>query len=347
MPNRDIIVIGASAGGQEALTRLVQGLPAGLPAALFVVRHTLEESHSLLPEILSRNGRLLASHARDGDPIRYGHITVAPPDFHMLLEDGRVRLARGPRENGSRPAIDPLFRSAAHVYGARVVGVVLSGLLRDGTAGLLAIRGAGGAAVIQDPDEALMPDMPRLARDIAGADHILPASAMAPLLARLVREPVAAEGGFAVPDPLEQMPGRVQEDMAAQERDGRRGQLSVFTCPECGGSLWQVDQKELARFRCHTGHVYYAEKLLEEQSGALEAALWTAVRTFKEKTILARQLAVRERRVGNEQAAVRFEDEANVAERYGLLIQQHILHAGDGQAVPPTPAVGETNGPTT
>lgn len=340
MPNRDIIVVGASAGGQEALTRLVERLPAGLPAALFVVRHTPEESHSILPEILSRHGRLLASHARDGEPIRYGHILVAPPDFHMILEEGRVRLTRGPRENRSRPAIDPLFRSAARVYGARVVGVVLSGLLRDGTAGLLAIRAAGGAAVIQDPDEALMPDMPRLARDIAGADHVLPAAEIAALLARLVCEPVA-EGGAPMPDPLEQMPQQVQRDMAEQERDGRRGQLSVYTCPECGGSLWQVDQKELARFRCHTGHVYYAEKLLEEQSEALEAALWTAVRTFKEKTILARQLCVRERQLGNALAASRFEDEANVAERYGLLIQSHILHAGDGLPVPPTPENGE------
>jgi two-component system chemotaxis response regulator CheB len=236
-----------------------------------------------------------------------------------------VRLSHGPRENHHRPAIDPLFRTAARAYGPRVIGVVLSGSLGDGTAGLMAIRNAGGLAVVQDPADALMASMPTSAREMAGADHVLAAAAIGPLLARLTHGPIRQGGDSAMTSPLEHMPEAVDRDMAAQEGGRRRGQLTVFTCPECGGALWQADEQQLNLFRCHVGHAYYGETLLAEQSQALEAALWTAVRTFKEKTVLARQLATAERARGREATAQCFEEEALVAERYGEVIQRYLL----------------------
>jgi two-component system chemotaxis response regulator CheB len=291
MAGQDIIVVGASAGGVEALTRLVGAFPPGLPAAVFVVCHFPGEATSTLPQILSRSGPVLASHARGGEPIQHGQIYVAPPDYHMLLRPGFIELDHGARENRHRPAIDPLFRTAARAYGDRVAGVILSGLLADGVAGLLAVRSAGGVAVVQDPAEAELAGMPEAALQIAGADYVLPAAEIGGLLARLPRQPVPGSGGPDMADPLEQMPVKVVEDMTAQAAGARRGELSVYSCPECGGTLWQVDEPNLLRFRCHVGHSYYGESLLLEKSHALEAALWTAVRTFKEKAVLARQMA--------------------------------------------------------
>ena len=176
MSGHDMITIGASAGGVEALTELVRGLPVDLPASVFVSLHVPPHGTSMLPQILSRRGPLPAHHARDGEPIEPGRIYVAPPDLHLLIHQGVVRLSRGPRENGFRPAIDPLFRTAARWHGPRVVGVILSGTLDDGTAGLLAIKERGGFAVVQDPDDALFPGMPRNAMDVVHVDHVLPAS---------------------------------------------------------------------------------------------------------------------------------------------------------------------------
>lgn len=333
MPGHDIIVMGASAGGVEVLRQIVRHLPAGLPASVIVVTHLPPKGISVLPEVLSRSGPLLASHACDGEPIHLGQIYVAPPDHHLMLEPGRMTVTRGPRENRLRPAIDPLFRSAARAYGKRVVGVILSGALHDGVAGLLAVRAAGGVAVVQDPADAWMETLPRHASDIAGADHIVPAAAVPALLIDLVGKPGLLGGESAMIDPLDNMPQRVLRDMTAQEEGDRQGKLSVFTCPECGGCLWQVDESSVTRFRCHVGHAYHAEKLMEEQSQALEAALWTAVRTFREKGVLARQLASQQRAKGNRASAERFDEEALMADRYGALIRQCLLPSAD---VPPT-----------
>jgi two-component system chemotaxis response regulator CheB len=328
MHSHDVLVLGGSAGAVNVLSQLVAGLPPGLPAALFVVCHVRREFRSDLPEILSRNGPLLAHHASDGEPIRPGHIYVAPPDFHLEVLPGTVHLSHGPRENGHRPAIDPTFRTAARSYGRRVVAVVLSGSLSDGTAGLLAVRATGGVAIVQDPAEAAVAEMPQSARLIAGADHVLPLDAIAPTLVRLAREPASptSTGGKTMPEPTSQ-PGDelVARDAAAQENGRRRNQLAFFTCPECGGATWQMDEEGLIRFRCHVGHAYYAEDMLAEQSQALEAALWTAVRTFREKAVLASQMATREQRLANAKAAERFLDEAQLAERYGNVIQDLLL----------------------
>jgi two-component system chemotaxis response regulator CheB len=314
MTRRDIIVLGASLGGVEALKELVHGLPPGLPAALFVVCHIGPQEPSHLAEILSRSGPLLAVQARDGEPMRHGQITVAPPDHHLILTTQGMRLTRGPRENRHRPAIDPLFRSAARSFGKRVIGVILTGIQADGSAGLLAIRAAGGLAIVQDPAGAFAPGMPKAARDVAGSDHVVPLAGIAPLLTRLVQQTSSLDGGKNMIDPLEQLPQRVELHMNEQQDGERGGELTMFVCPECGGSMWQVPDKELVSFRCHTGHVYYGDVLLAEQSDALEAALWSAIRIFKEKMILARQLASLERQRGNADRAQRYDEEARVAE---------------------------------
>jgi two-component system chemotaxis response regulator CheB len=349
MPGRDIIVVGASAGGQDALVQLVGGLPPGLPATTFVVRHAPSGEPSTLPTILSRSGPLLASHAHDGEPFHPGHIYIAPPDRHLLLQPGRLmRLTRGPRENNHRPAIDPLFRTAARYYGPRVIGIVLSGSLSDGTAGLLAVRSGGGLAVIQDPADAAVGAMPQNATQIAGADHVVAAADLAPLLRDLVQATAAnSTGDSPVADPVDKMPEAVTRDFEQQVRNARQGQLSVLTCPECGGSLWQVTGAELIRYRCHVGHVYNGDVLLAEKTEALEAALWAAVRMFKERGVLARQVAAKERSRGDATGAERFEEQAELAERYGKLIQQYVLEGaplpgGDKPTgTPLSPAAGQ------
>ncbi len=335
MPGRDIIVVGASAGGVEALSRLVAGLPAGLPAAVFVVLHIPAGAPSILADILSRDSSLPAAQAHHGEAIRTGRIYVAPPDFHMRLRPGHVELARGPRENHVRPAIDPLFRSAARAYGRRVIGVVLTGHLYDGTAGLMAIRSAGGVAVVQDPADALVEVMPRTARDIAGADYVLPLADISRTLVALVDQSPPEEGGTPVPDQEENAQKIITRAKAEQQTGKRRGEVSVLTCPECGGTLFQLENEKLIQFNCHVGHSYYGEALLAEQSEQLEAALWTAVRMFKEKGVLARQLAAQARVREHGFPAERYEEQAALADQYAESIQQYILK-GTGNAAQET-----------
>lgn len=344
MAGRDIIVIGASAGGVETLAAVVGGLPPGFPASLFVVRHFPAGARSVLPDILSRSGPLLATHAKNGEEFHPGHIYVAPPDHHLLLTPGgKTRLTREARENHHRPAIDPLFRSAARHYGPRVVGVILTGGLADGVAGLMAVRSAGGVAVVQDPRDARVAALPQNATELAGADRVAAAADLPALLTELVLDRPPHETGGRPMDPVERMPEVVDRDLERQARNGRRGEVSTFTCPECGGSLWQVDDAGLVRFRCHVGHAYNGDALLAEQAESLEAALWTAVRTFRERSVLARQLAARERDGGNDDTADRFEEQAAQADRYGRLIVRHVL-GGDAPGGSDSAASGDGGG---
>ena len=341
MAGRDVIVIGASSGGVKALTELAHALPPGLPAAVFVVCHFPVTSFSRLPEILSRHGPLLAAHAQDGEPVLPGRIYVAPPDYHLLLKNGHVKLARGPTENSNRPAVDPLFRTAARRYGRRVVGVVLSGVLDDGTAGLQAIKERGGIAVVQDPEDALYSGMPENALNHVAVDHAVPAAALGPLLARLAAEPPPADDD---PPPSQEMD--METDMAELELEAmqdfnRPGEPSGFACPECGGALWELRDGELIRYRCRVGHAFSPDTLLAEQSDALEAALWSALRALEERAALAHKMAERADRRGNALIAEKFRGQVSESEAHAGLIRKVILGRAAVNTESTSPETGE------
>ncbi len=314
--NRDIIVIGASMGGVEALMALVRTLPAKLPASVFIVLHVGAASH--LAEVLNSKSTMVTVEPTSGEAFQTGRIYVAPPGLHMLLHDGHIVLARGPRENMTRPAIDPLFRSAAVDFGGRVIGVVLSGGLNDGTAGLIAIKRCGGLAVVQDPDDALLGDMPASALRHADVDHCVPIARMAALLARLVAEP-------AGPTPEIPKSIRLEAAIAAQEAGGvdsvdRLGEPSQLTCPECHGAMWEIRTEGQLRYRCHVGHAYTAETMLAAEEEEVERLLTTLLRSHRERALLVRRVAeaARHRKPGN--LASELELRANDSERDADLI---------------------------
>ena len=322
---RDIVVVGGSAGSIEAVTEVVRGLPSDFPGSLFVVVHFPGSVTSTLPRILSRAGPLPARHARDGEPVEPGRIYVAPPDCHLHLSDGHLRLTRGPKENGHRPAIDPLFRTAAHSYGPRVVGIVLSGNLNDGTAGLLTIKQQGGLAVVQTVETSLYQGMPRSAIDHVAVDHVLSPSEIPPLLAELALEHARRLEVMAM---SEDFPVEPQTDeFALVDRHKQAGIPSTMTCPECHGTLWEVKDSDLIRFRCRVGHAYSDEALLVHQSEQLEAALWTALRALEEHSALSRRLAARANSRGHSHSASAFTEQAMDAEHHASVIR-NVLDAG-------------------
>jgi two-component system chemotaxis response regulator CheB len=341
VPGRNIIVVGASAGGVEALTRLVGGLSRDLPAAVFVVLHLPSQATSALPGILERSGPLPAAHPRDGEAIQSRRIYVAPPDHHLLLKRGYLRLARGPKENGHRPAIDPLFRTAAQFYGPRVMGVVLSGMLDDGAAGLSAVKTGGGVAFVQRPEDALFPGMPLSALEDVEVDHCLAASELGPVLERLAHEPVE-DGTAPLPRGMEIESGMAEMGLESLQNPERAGTPSNFGCPGCGGVLSDIRDGELVRFRCRVGHAYSPETLLAEQSEALEGALWAALRALEENASLAGQLAVRSHERGHSRAAVRFREREKKAKEHAVVIRQVLL--GKGEVAQPRVAEAATSG---
>jgi two-component system chemotaxis response regulator CheB len=331
----DIIVIGASAGGVEALVQLVRGLPADLPAALFVVLHTPSTGTSALPNILGRAGPFEAVHPKDGSPIETGQIYVAPPDHHLLVKHGYVRVTAGPREHGSRPAVDPLFRTAALAYGRRVIGVVLSGNLDDGTIGLAAIKARGGLAVVQDPDDALYPGMPESAIQHVLVDHVVTIADMPPLLERLARTPIPPQGADLVSEEMEIEADIAELDPAALNGADRPGNPSGFGCPECGGALFVLSTGDLIHFRCRVGHAWSPDSLLAQQDHQLETALWTALRALEENAALSLQLASRFRERGSITSAARFEERAIEARRNAEVVRRVLLHGTPGTATEP------------
>lgn len=274
-PNRDLVVMGASAGGVETLKCVVAGLPPDLPAAVCVVLHIAPTSPSALAHILRRAGPLPCRAALDGEPLRPGEILVAPPDRHLVIEDGRARLTVGPRENGHRPAVDVLFRSAAAVRRTQVVGVVLSGTRDDGAAGLAAIKASGGAAVVQDPDDALYAGMPANALAHVAVDAVVPATQIAQTVAAIVRgEESSAAGAPGKPD-------------GASSREAHL----TSVCPECGGVLSEGNQAGMLQWECHVGHRYSPRSLVDAQGDRVEMALWTAVRMLRDRSALLDRMA--------------------------------------------------------
>ena len=323
MTGHSIVVVGASAGGLEALQALVAGLPSDFPAAVFVVWHISAESPGLLPQILAHHGKLPVRHAEDGAPIKLGTIYVAPPDRHLVLKDDRMRLTRGPKENGFRPAIDPLFRSAALAYGSQVIGVILSGALDDGTAGLAAIKSRGGLAVVQDPEEALNPMMPRSAFIHVSVDHKVSAQSMGPLLADLVDRVV--EGEPPVSKTLEIETRIALEEIPMQAGVMELGKLSPYTCPECHGSLVQITADGILRFRCHTGHAFSVGSLLAEVGETIEETLWSAIRGIEEHVMLLQQVAQEMVSTGHTTEAQQLQHQAREAEQQAQLVRLVVL----------------------
>lgn len=323
MPGHDIIVIGASAGGVEALIRIVQDLPRNFPASIFIVLHLPPQSPSRMPEILNRASALHVLHPVDYQRIEPEHIYIALPDYHLIVKDGFMRVVRGPKENRHRPAIDPLFRSAAVAYGSRVVGVVLTGSLNDGTAGLLAIKKRGGITVVQDPDDALYPDMPRSALAHVSIDYCLPITDISSLLARLMHEKVTvSENSLPVPIEMEREVRIAGMETNPLNDHEQVGEPSAYSCPECGGVLWEVHDGELIRFRCRTGHAFSTEDVLAEQNSKMEQALWVALKTLDEQVSLSRRLAAQAKRKGHHWLAQHFAEKEQEATKHAALLRQ-------------------------
>lgn len=291
MPTEQIICVGASAGGIEALRTLVAGLPANFSAPLLVVLHISPQSPGILGDILNRAGTLPAANAVDREHIRPGRIYVAPPDYHLIVEPGLVRLTRGPKENRFRPAIDPLFRSVASVFGPMAMGVILSGHLDDGTAGLRAIKQLGGTTIVQDPEDALFPSMPQSAMKHVRVDYCLPVTEIAGVLTRLASANVMGAEVGEVPEEMKIENRIAREENAIESGVQKLGDPSSYACPECHGVLLQLKEENPLRFRCHTGHAYSVQSLLAEVNEKMEESLWSAIRSFEEGAMLMHQMA--------------------------------------------------------
>ncbi len=330
MPRHDIIVIGASAGGVEALTELVGSLPTGIPAAIFVVLHIPAGFPSALPQILGRSTTLPVAHAVDGEPIVNGRVYVAPPDRHLLVRRDHVELAHGPMENRNRPAVDPLFRSAAAAYGPRVVGVVLTGALDDGTHGLLAIRWRGGRAIVQDPKDALYHGMPKSALEHVDVDHCVPLAAIPALLVDIATSPSADVVPDERPDEQTVAGNEAEAKMTYPGDEGERGVPSVIACPDCHGTLWEVDEDGLLRFRCRVGHAWSASNMVAAQNESTENALWAALRALEENAALARRMADRARE-RKSLLAERFQQRGDEAGRNAAVIRELLMKQTYGE----------------
>ena len=317
----DIVVIGASAGGVHALLRIVEDLPRDLPAAVFVAVHSSPDSPSHLPELLSRRGALSAAHALHGEELLPGRIYVAPPDTHLAVRPRHVEVVRGPKENGHRPSVDVLFRTASASHGPRVVGVVLTGELDCGTAGLLSIKARGGLAIVQDPATAVAPSMPESAIAHRAADHIVPLPEIGSLIGQLVSTP-AGLWPTTLPPAIARLEGT------------ELGDAAEVVCPACQGNLTVAEQNGFEVFRCHVGHAFSLSTLVAEQAEHVERALWAATRALEEAAFLSNRLR---RTAASEDLRRRFEEKERAqlrdAEILRGLLTAPSLTVGDGHVV--------------
>jgi two-component system, chemotaxis family, protein-glutamate methylesterase/glutaminase len=323
MNNRDIIVIGGSSGATAPLKTILGALPEGLPAAVFVVLHIPARGIGILTTVAQANSRLRVRPAEDGMAIEPGHIYLGVPDRHLLLADGHIRLGRGPRENMARPAIDPLFRSAATAYGPRVVGLLLSGFLNDGAAGLSAIKRCGGLALVQDPADAIANEMPLAALRAVTADLVAPHDRIGDVLSDLVREPAGPR--VSIPPEIQ-----LEVDIAAGERVDS-GVLRRFAdpvalpCPQCGGVLSKVREPGPLPFRCQVGHALTAEVLATEQENAVDEALRVALRVVEERAELVERMAEDGRNSGRRAVAEMYQERSEEYRRYADTIRRAVL----------------------
>jgi two-component system, chemotaxis family, protein-glutamate methylesterase/glutaminase len=305
---RDLVVIGSSAGGVDTLKRVVSGLPPDLAASVCVVMHIAPSSPSALARILARSGPLACRQATDGEPLRAGQILVAPPDRHLVIEDNHVRLTVGPRENGHRPAVDALFRSAAMAADGRVVGVVLSGNQDDGTAGLAAIKARGGATIVQDPEDALYRGMPASAVANVKVDAVVSSEGVASAIAAMVN----------TYDP----PFDCERDQPPQTED-----RLTLPCPDCGGVLSEERDAGVPVWRCRVGHRYSPDHLVEAQASNIESALWAAIRALEDRIAVLERLAGHMELRSNELSARNFRGKARAAREQAGVLRDVLAHA--------------------
>lgn len=324
MRSCDIVVVGGSAGALDVFRTLAGALPKDLNAAIFMVLHLAPDYPSRLKDILGRVTPLKVLQAHDREPIQHGHIYVAPPDQHLTIERDHMRVQRGPRENRHRPAIDPLFRTAARVYGARVTGIIMSGYLDDGAAGLLAVRSRGGYAIVQDPDDATASQMPESALRYAGADLILPAAEIGSALVARVNRCVEEEK-MDESDARKSTQESAFANLHTTTPEDGEGKPSPFACPECHGVLWELKEGKMVRFRCRVGHAYSMENLHEEQSEAVESALWAAMRALEEKAALETRLSTS---MSDRKISSRFKEQAEADQVHAETIRRLLLGNG-------------------
>jgi two-component system chemotaxis response regulator CheB len=313
LATRDIIVIGASTGGIDALSSLVRELPANLPASVFVVMHV--GGGSALGSILDRCGPLRVVEARDGEKIKRGCVYVAPSNRHLMVNNGQLALSHGPRENRHRPAVDPLFRSAARTYRQRVIGVILTGALDDGSAGLFAVKNRGGIAIVQDPLDAVEAGMPRSALRSVEVDYCVPLAEIPPLLVRLSRSKVHLSHKG-------ENEKRSKRNMSRSKKPGFRDDSVSFVCPECNGPLYETREGTLIKFNCQIGHSFSPESLTAAHTDTLERALWIAVRTLNERVAINEALAQKQLELKNTHLAERLAETAGSASHDVKLIRE-------------------------
>ena len=324
MPKKDIVVIGGSTGSQAVLQQIIADLPGDLPASIFIATHLHSRSAGFLPDILSRAGPLPVSAAVDGAPIERAHVYVAVPDRHLLIVDGTIRLGNGPRENMTRPAIDPLFRSAALSYGSRTVGVVLTGMLNDGASGMAAIKACGGTAVVQHPLDAQAGEMPRAVLEILDADKIAPARE----LGNVIRELIESDAGKPISCPDKVI---LEVEIAAGRRLGAEtlreiADPSAISCPDCGGVLSEVRDQQPLRYRCQIGHAMTAE-VIAGRAEQVSEAMRVALRVMEERVTLVTRMADDARRNGRTAVAELYESRTEEYARYATILREAAIAA--------------------
>jgi two-component system chemotaxis response regulator CheB len=315
-----VIGIGASAGGVDVLLKLVSALPGDLPHAICIALHVPPTGKSMLAAILDRRSELRVETAQGGERLRAGSVYVAPPDRHLLIGDGGVTVGRGPKENGVRPAVDPMLRSLAGAYGPAAVAVIVSGALGDGADGARAVADAGGTVIVQDPDDALVASMPERAIEAVGTpDAVLTAVEIGRAIGDLGDKRVEMRDHVPIPPP---------EDMIEESRNRPAGPATGFTCPECHGALWEVGAGDMLRYRCRIGHAYSEDALFVEQGSAVEAALWSALEVLEERAELLRKMAARRADL-HPRMRTRFEAGARDAQERADLIRRALATGGD------------------
>ena len=317
-----VITIGTSAGGVAALQILISQLPKNLPASIHIVQHLSGEASSNLPALLNKVSKLPVAFAKNEETIKAGRIYLAPPDFHLMLEYGRLRVVRGPRENRMRPAIDPLFRSAAVIYRSYATGIILTGMLDDGTAGLQAIKACGGMTIAQKPEDAEYSSMPKSAIANVEVDYIVPLQNIAEIIQKRVRQ---------TPSIISEVPADLLLEMPISENAitppqtmAKIGQPVAHSCPSCGGPLWQIGEQKTLRYRCHVGHAFTGRTLVEEQNEATEKALWIALRTLEERSRLLKSMSNRYAQKGANSLAQIHRERANEAAEHAVSIRNLI-----------------------